>query len=369
VNKAMADEMQRLYGRRPKVGDSHLEPFADHPADTSRMGGLWDRALSGESFVALERLGHDSDARWYEIKFDVLKDESGTRLAAFQFGYDVTERILREEQLAETQEALRQSQKMEAVGQLTGGIAHDFNNLLTGIIGAMDILKRRIRSGQYDDTVRFMDAAIASANRAAALTHRLLAFARRQPLAPRTVDVNRLVRGTEELLNRTLGERIVFSTDLAEDLWPVLSDPNQLESALLNLAINARDAMPDGGRLTITTRAARLTSPLMRGGEEIGPGDYAVISVHDTGSGMAPDVLAKVFEPFFTTKPIGQGTGLGLSMIYGFAKQSRGHVQIESSPGNGTVVRLFLPRFTGEADADPRPSALATPWGAGRRCC
>jgi nitrogen-specific signal transduction histidine kinase len=259
-------------------------------------------------------------------------------------GRDVTAERQAQEALAKTEEALRQAQKMEAIGQLTGGIAHDFNNLLTGIIGAMDIMKRRIAAGRLEDVAKFMDAASASAHRAAALTHRLLAFARRQPLDPRPVDVNELITGVEDLLRRSVGERVTLEFDLAEGLWPAITDANQLENALLNLAINSRDAMPNGGKLCISTASAVVEPGATSAPNEAEAGEYTVISVADTGIGMSSETLVKVFDPFFTTKPIGQGTGLGLSMIYGFMRQCHGHVSIDSEVGSGTTVRLFLPR-------------------------
>jgi PAS domain S-box-containing protein len=274
--------------------------------------------------------------------------------------------VERTAELLSAQEALRQSQKMEALGQLTGGIAHDFNNLLTGIIGAMDILKRRFAAKRFDDVDRFMDAAVTSANRAAALTHRLLAFARRQPLDPQPVDLNRLVDGMEDLLRRSLGEQVRLEVKLGDGVWPALTDANQLENALLNLAINGRDAMPKGGRLIVESANLSLDKPSGEGADAIEPGDYALLCVTDTGEGMSPETLAKVFDPFFTTKPIGQGTGLGLSMIYGFAKQSRGHVRIDSELGHGTTVKLYLPRYNGDLVARPPASpALAALSGAG----
>lgn len=239
--------------------------------------------------------------------------------------------------------ALRQSQKMEAVGQLTGGIAHDFNNMLTGVIGAIDILKRRIANGKLDDLDRFMDAANASAQRAAGLTARLLAFSRRQSLDSRPTDVNALIASLEDLLQRTMSEQIVVTIVPGDDVPNAVVDANQLESAILNLAINARDAMPDGGALIVETSAVTLDAAYCANTPGAVPGQYVVVAVSDTGIGMEPATLEKVFEPFFTTKPIGQGTGLGLSMVYGFAKQSNGQVRIHSSPGGGTSVKIFLP--------------------------
>jgi PAS domain S-box-containing protein len=258
-------------------------------------------------------------------------------------GRDVTAEKEQAEALRQAEEQLRQSQKMEAVGQLTGGIAHDFNNLLTGIIGSLDLIRRRLDANRSDGIDRFIDAASASAQRAAALTHRLLAFARRQSLDTKPSDVNVLVVGMEDMLHRTLGETIAVAIVSQADLWPALTDANQLENALLNLAINARDAMPGGGRLTVESANTHLDEAYARL-NDIEAADYVVISVSDTGSGMPAGVIAKAFDPFFTTKPTGQGTGLGLSMIYGFAKQSGGHVRIYSEVGEGTTVKLYLRR-------------------------
>ncbi|MDQ0349101.1 PAS domain S-box protein [Ancylobacter vacuolatus] len=275
-------------------------------------------------------------------------------------GRDITAEREAEEALRRTEEALRQAQKMEAVGQLTGGIAHDFNNMLTGVIGAVDIMKRRLASGRFDDLDRFLEVASVSAQRAAALTQRLLAFSRRQSLDSRPVHINALVGSLHDLLSRTLGESVALDIACDEQVGWGTADANQLESAILNLVINARDAMPTGGRLTLATRPAVLKAQDAAGTPEAKPGRYVVIAVTDTGTGMTADVLSKVFEPFFTTKPVGLGTGLGLSMVYGFARQSDGHVAITSAPGEGTTVELFLPAAEppGETDAD-LPARLA----------
>jgi signal transduction histidine kinase/DNA-binding response OmpR family regulator len=249
----------------------------------------------------------------------------------------------------EVEEVLRQAQKMEAVGQLTGGIAHDFNNLLTVITGNMDMALRSIGDGDTAPRLRrAINNALRGADRAAGLTQRLLAFSRRQPLAPQPLDADRLIAGMSELLKRTLGETIHLETVTAPGLWRVEADPNQLESALLNLAVNARDAMPGGGKLTIETANAWLDQAYSAGHAEVAPGCYVAITVSDTGSGMPRDILARVFEPFFTTKDVGKGTGLGLSMVYGFVKQSGGHVKIYSEEGQGTSVKIYLPRLVGE---------------------
>ena len=263
-------------------------------------------------------------------------------------GRDITAEKEQAQALRLAEEQLRQSQKMEAVGQLTGGIAHDFNNLLTGITGALDLLAKRIEQGRLDNVSRYIGMAMNSANRAASLTHRLLAFSRRQPLEARPVNANRLVKSMDDLLRRTLGERVTLEIAVAKDVSITLCDPHQLENALLNLVINARDAMPDGGRLTIETANASLESPVAARDAGVRPGIYVMVSVSDTGTGMTADVIDRAFDPFFTTKPIGQGTGLGLSMIYGFAKQSEGTVKIRSDVGAGTTVTLYLPRFLGE---------------------
>ncbi len=246
------------------------------------------------------------------------------------------------------EDALRQSQKMEAVGQLTGGLAHDFNNLLTGIAGSLEMLQTRMAQGRLQDLGRYIAAAQGASKRAAALTHRLLAFSRRQTLEPKAADINRLIAGMEELIRRTVGPAIAVEVVAAGGLWTTLVDPNQLENALLNLCINARDAMPDGGRLTIETGNRWLDPP---GGaeRELPPGQYVSLNVSDTGTGMSASVIERAFDPFFTTKPIGQGTGLGLSMIYGFARQSGGQVRIYSEPGQGATVCLYLPRHLGDA--------------------
>ena len=261
----------------------------------------------------------------------------------YAVGRDVTAEKEASEVLRRTEEQLRQAQKMEAVGQLTGGIAHDFNNLLTGIVGALELMKKRIAQQRFGDVERYVTIAASSANRAASLTNRLLAFARRHPLDPKPVDVNKLAASIEELLRRTLGEQIELRIVTAEHLWSAFCDPHQLESALLNLVINSRDAMPDGG--TVTVETSNIGADVYASGEHgVGPADYVCVSVTDSGTGMPASVLERAFDPFFTTKPMGQGTGLGLSMVYGFAQQSEGHVRIRSEPGQGTMVSLYLPR-------------------------
>lgn len=256
-------------------------------------------------------------------------------------------------QLRHNEEALRQSQKMEAVGQLTGGIAHDFNNMLTGIIGSLELLRRRLARGRTEDLDSLIDLGVTSANRAAGLTHRLLAFSRRQSLDSKPVQMNALVTSMGELLQRSINESIQLDMQLSDQLWVAEADPNQLESALLNLVLNARDAMPDGGQLVVNTFNQHLDQGFTEAHGNLQSGDYVVLSVTDTGCGMPQSTMNRAFDPFFTTKPIGQGTGLGLSMIYGFSKQSGGHVTIQSEVDNGTTVNLYLPRYMGNLAKDP----------------
>ena len=271
----------------------------------------------------------------------------------------------RTHELLAAQDTLRQSQKMETVGQLTGGLAHDFNNILTGIIGNLELLQGRVAQGRVSEIDRYIVAAQAAAQRAASLTHRLLAFARRQPLDTKPSDINRIVLGMEDMLHRTLGERVQLEIMLTEDLWPALTDVNQFESAILNLAINARDAMPDGGRLTIETTNAQLDADYVRRHNDVEAGDFVVVSVSDTGTGMSREVASRAFDPFFTTKPIGLGTGLGLSMIYGFAKQTQGHVRIYSEEGRGTTMKLYVARAYTDMDAPSIIEAVVPPRGEG----
>jgi len=326
----------------------------------------------GEGWVALLYINHESARAWPPEELAFVREVAHrTRMAVERRRAEGELKALaatlesqvaaRTAELMQSEAALRQSQKMEAVGQLTGGIAHDFNNLLTGISGSLELLKARVEQGRTGDLDRYITAAQGSASRAAALTHRLLAFSRRQTLEPRATDMNRLVAGMEDLLRRTVGPAIAVEAAGDPGLWSTLVDPSQLENALLNLCINARDAMPDGGKLTIETGNGWLDE---RAGRNRGlpPGAYVTLCVSDTGTGMTPEVAAKAFDPFFTTKPIGQGTGLGLSMIYGFVQQSGGQARIHSSPGQGTAVRLYLPRHQGRAeDVAPPPDLAQAP--------
>ncbi len=319
-----------------------------HPEDEAATREQLQEVLRGEPVRDFDMRLQARDGTYRWINWTLAPADGGF----YSAGRDVTQR-------KELEDQLRQSQKMEAIGQLTGGIAHDFNNLLTGIVGSLDLMQTRLAQGRTDTLERYAKAATMSANRAAALTHRLLAFARRQPLDPKPVDANALVSYMEDLLRRTLSEAIQLELAPSEGLWLTLCDPNQLESAILNLAINARDAMPEGGKLIIETTNAHFDHAYASARQDIQPGEYVVISISDTGTGMPADVLAQAFDPFFTTKPVGQGTGLGLSMVYGFAKQSEGHVRIYSEVDKGTTIKIYLPRYDGELEEESVPSGLS----------
>ncbi|WP_263143795.1 PAS domain-containing sensor histidine kinase [Pseudomonas alcaligenes] len=340
------------YGPTDLVGrrfDELVHPD-DRDATLAEVKRLIRRDSQDDFQVRVRRA--DGGYRWYSWTCTPEQD------LFYASGRDIQRR-------RELEDLLRQSQKMEAIGQLTGGIAHDFNNLLTGISGSLELLRRRLDNGQRDDLERYIGMALSATQRAASLTHRLLTFARKQALCLGAVDLNAVVADMEELLRRTLGEKVVLEYRLGPAIWPANTDANQLESALLNLSINARDAMPDGGRLTIETRNLSLDAAGAGQAADMAPGDYVVLSVTDSGTGIPAELLDKVFDPFFTTKPIGQGTGLGLPMIYGYAKQSGGHVSIVSDTQRGTCVRLYLPRHLERADdaqvegppeqASPRP--------------
>lgn len=338
-----------------------------HPDDLSSAAGEWARAIRTGTIYQVEfRLRRtDGSYRWHLARAMPIHDESdkvdhwvGTNTdiedqkrsehELSRLNENLEGRVAeRSAELEQANEALRQAQKMEAVGQLTGGIAHDFNNLLTGVIGGLDMLRTRLAQGRLDDIDRYVDAAASSAQRAATLTHRLLAFSRRQPLQPQVVDVNALLQSLRELFDRTLGPLIRLDIRAAADLWPTLCDANQLESTLLNLVINARDAIREGGALGVETSNYAITPQEAASEPGLVAGDYVRVCVVDNGKGMSAEIASKAFEPFFTTKALGEGTGLGLSMSYGFAKQSHGHIRIESEPGKGTRVKLYLPRYLG----------------------
>nr|WP_255568150.1 PAS domain-containing protein [Brevundimonas sp. PAMC22021] len=355
LNKANADEFERIYGVRPKVGDNMLELLANQPEHQAQVRAGWGRGLAGEEVTFIEDYGDLGRTRpYYEVKFRPLRNASGDLTGTYQFVTDVTQRLREQAQLAEAQEALRQSQKMEAMGSLTGGVAHDFNNLLTPIIGSLDMLVRREVGSERER--RLIDGALQSAERAKTLVQRLLAFARRQPLQPTAVDVAALIDGMAGLIGSTLGPSIQIRLDVGADLPPAKADRNQLEMALLNLAVNARDAMPEGGVLTVSARCETIR----RGHRtNLPPGRYVRVSVIDTGAGMDEATLQRAIEPFFSTKGIGKGTGLGLSMVHGLAAQLGGGMLIESAPGDGARVELFLPISDAVVLHNEEPAATA----------
>ncbi len=333
------------------VGHDHLDLI--HPDDRQVSRNALERT-AGDSPPRYEsRLRHqDGTYRW--VAWVAVPEDD----MVYASGRHVTAEKEAAQALRRTQEQLRQSQKMEAIGQLTGGIAHDFNNMLAGIIGSLEMLQLRVDAGRFDELERYMTMAATSAHSAAALTQRLLAFARRQPLDPKRVEADRLLVGMEDLLRRTLGREVDLEMAVADALWPTLCDPNQLENAILNLAINARDAMPEGGRLTIEAANVHLGDAYAQAqGDGVKPGQYVVVSVRDNGTGMGPEVIERAFEPFFTTKRAGEGTGLGLSMLYSFIKQSGGHVRIDSELGQGTTFKVYLPRCRDEAAEPIEPAA------------
>ena len=372
ANPAAAREFG--YALRELVG-LEMTVLLDTPEDWNE---LWTCILEGDVMhrpVEVTARRKDGSASFLEVS--AARWQSDTRVFVTAILRDVNERRAAEEtlrhlnqtleerveertqELLRAEEQLRQAQKMEAVGQLTGGIAHDFNNLLAGIVGSLDLMQTRIAQGRTENVERYAKAAMSSAQRAAALTHRLLAFARRQPLDPKPVNANQLIASMEDLLRRTIGPLHALEIVTAGGLWTTLCDPNQLESAILNLAINARDAMPDGGKLIIETANGYLDDAYAAAQPELRSGQYVAICITDTGTGMPPDVIERVFEPFFTTKPLGQGTGLGLSMVYGFAKQSEGHVKIHSEVDQGTTIRIYLPRYRGAAQEEPSEVSFA----------
>jgi signal transduction histidine kinase len=344
INRASADEFERIFGRRPKVGECMLDLLADRPEHRDAVKAVWSRALAGETFTEIQAFGDPSlDRRHYEMRFSPLLDDNGHRIGAYQFVYDVTDRLRDQSRLAAAEEALRQSQKLETLGQLTGGVAHDFNNLLTPIVGTLDILQRREVGDER--LQQLVGGALLAADRARTLVQRLLAFSRRQHLQPQAVDVRALIESMADLVTRSMGPTISLRFEFAESLPPAHVDPNQLELALLNLAVNARDAMPDGGTLTF--------------GAVPDQNKYVRLSVVDTGAGMDVATLKRAVEPFFTTKGLGRGTGLGLSSVQGLAVQSGGAFELQSEPGKGATATLWLP-VSGETPV-PMPSTEPRP--------
>jgi len=340
INRAGADEFQRIYGVRPRVGDTLLGLLADQPEQLEASRMAWSRAIAGEEYTVVETRGDPAHARSdYEIKFRTLTNDLGERIGAFQFATDVTQQLRDRQALAQAQEALIQSQKLEAMGQLTGGVAHDFNNLLTPILGALDMLNRR--GVGADREQRLINGALESAERARTLVHRLLAFARRQPLQAVSVDLGDLLRGMADLIGSAVGPTVAVTLEIADRLPMAKADRHQLEMAILNLAVNARDAMDGAGRLTISV-APETVQPAHPEGPA--PGHYVRLCISDTGKGMDEATRIRAIEPFFSTKGVGQGTGLGLSMAHGLASQLGGALTIQSKPGDGAKITIWLPQ-------------------------
>jgi PAS domain S-box-containing protein len=324
-----------------------------HPDDVERTRAGFELTQQGKPAIRFPNRYRCKDGSYRWISWVGVPEDG----MVYCTGRDITEERAAEAELAIAQEALRQSQKMEAIGQLTGGIAHDFNNLLAGISGSLELLERRLGQGRTAGIERYIDAAQGSTRRAAALTQRLLAFSRRQTLDPKPTDVNKLINGMEDLIRRTVGPAVRLEVVGAGGLWLTKVDPSQLENAVLKLSLNARDAMPDGGRITIETSNKWLDDRAAKE-RELPPGQYVSLCVTDTGTGMSADVISHIFDPFFTTKPLGQGTGLGLSMIHGFVRQSGGQVRVYSEVGVGTTMCIYLPRFIGEEVAEEPSDAL-----------
>jgi PAS domain S-box-containing protein len=346
---------ERIKGYTPdEIIGSHFSRF--YTAE-DQAAGVPEKALCtareiGKFEAEGWRVRKDGSRFWASVVIDAIRDTNGEVVGFAKVTRDSTERMEAQRALRETQEQLAAAQKMEAVGQLSGGIAHDFNNLLMIVIGNLETVQRQARESNNPNMQRALNNAMRGAQRAASLTQRLLAFSRRQALNPKPLDINKFVVGSAEFLGRSLGEAVEIETVGAAGLWTVEVDPNQLEVALVNLAINARDAMPNGGKLTLEAANAILDREYRQSNPEVMPGQYVMLSVSDTGAGMSKDVLARAFEPFFTTKELGHGTGLGLSQVYGFIKQSGGHLKIYSEVGQGTTVKIYLPRHFGTDDSE-----------------
>ncbi|RUW87424.1 histidine kinase, partial [Mesorhizobium sp. M8A.F.Ca.ET.023.01.1.1] len=345
--KAAMDEIRASMDTIRRIGAAAV---AARDEQTDRVEA-WLRIGSLAALLAIFLLGVCTIRQSRRRFRDVLVVQEELMRKNIELGNEIQTRENAESQM-------RQMQKMEAVGQLTGGIAHDFNNMLAVILSAMNLAQRKLKRGEHD-IEKLVEAATDAASRAANLTSRLLAFSRLQPLAPQVVATNRLLTGMSDLLRRALGEGIRIETVLAGGLWKIHADPNQLENAILNLAVNARDAMDNDGKLTIETVNSHLDEAYASTHAEVAPGQYVMIGVTDTGAGMSPEIIARAFEPFFTTKPANKGTGLGLSQVFGFVKQSGGHVKIYSEPGEGTTIKIYLPRFFG-------PEEPASPTGRGK---
>jgi PAS domain S-box-containing protein len=357
INRATVEEMQRVNGVTGRVGDNLLDLLAGQPAQQAATAASWRRAFAGEEGPFIENHGDPSRASGqYEIKFRRLRNMAGEIIGAFHIVTDVTERLRQQAMLAQAQEALMQSQKLESMGRLTGGVAHDFNNLLTPILGTLDLLQRRAVGGEREQ--RLIRGASQSAERAKTLVHRLLAFARRQPLQASTIDVGQLLEGAADLLSSTAGPQVNVVVGIAADLPFAKADPHQLEMAILNLGVNARDAMDGIGQITVSATRAEIRSGEVDG---LAPGVYVRLSIADTGQGMDEETRQRAIEPFFSTKGIGQGTGLGLSMVHGLAVQLGGGLTIDSAPGAGTTITIWLPASDGPAECGEGLPAASEP--------
>jgi PAS domain S-box-containing protein len=364
INRAAADEFERIFGIRPRVGDHMLELLAAQPEHQAAVRAAWSRALAGEEFTAVEEFGDPArDRRAYEMRYNTLRDRDGRRVGAYQFVYDVTERLRDQDRLRQAEEALRQAQKLESLGQLTGGVAHDFNNLLAVFATGLQLLERSVTPEQR---TRIFDGMRRAVARGTGLTRQLLAFSRRRPLNPESLDLPAHLQGMREMLDASLGGDIHVEMQFDTDVWPVEVDAGEMELAVINLCVNARDAMSRGGVITIAAgNVKEIESRAVR--------DVVRLSVADTGCGMPPDVMARVFEPFFTTKDVNKGSGLGLTQVYGFAQQSAGRVAIDSQLGRGTTVTVLLPRsarppaLTARSAAETSAASAARSDGAARR--
>nr|WP_314482620.1 ATP-binding protein [uncultured Pseudomonas sp.] len=358
INRTAQETFKRWRGVVPQVGQYIPDFIAEQPDIVKQLSGLWPRVMAGESFVDTVAVGVEAAIRYYEVRYNPLLGPDQTLQGGFMFAYDITERVAEQQRLQQVEETLRQSQKLEAIGQLTGGISHDFNNLLGSIMGALEVAAQRQAECRYADAARLMGLARQDTRRAATLVQRLLTFTRQQNLTPQTVDVHYLVASMHDLIKSSLHASIEFQDLTTPGRWLVQVDPCQLENALLNLCINARDAMPLGGTLMIRNNDVHVHSSLAEN-LHLPVGDYVRISVSDDGAGMSGDVADRALEPFFTTKPLGQGSGLGLSMVYGFIRQSEGQVKITSTQGQGTCVDLYLPKDIHQAV--PKTTEVRTP--------
>jgi signal transduction histidine kinase len=356
INKAAADEFERIFGVRPHVGDSMLELLDSRPEDRAAVQAVWSRALAGEVFTEVGEFGDPArDRRFYEMRYNTLRDREGRRIGAYQFVYDVTDRLRDQQRLRQAEEKLHHAQKMESLGQLTGGVAHDFNNLLAVFANGLELLKRSPTSEQQRIVFDGMSRAVA---RGTGLTRHLLAFSRRRPINPGSIDLAAHLDGMREMLARALGGNIRVEMEFGAGLWPVEVDAGEFELAMLNLCVNSRDAMSGGGTITIAVDNEHAG--------EARQGEFVRLSVTDAGCGMPPEVRERVFEPFYTTKDVGKGSGLGLPQVYGFVQQSGGRIEVLSRVGSGTTVTMHLPRSSRLPVAPQRGLAVVQPLaGAG----